>query len=160
MTSRSSSSGYSAAITGGQNFHARPGNETTTVTTTGKGSGLESFLGAMPDFTGHQKAGDIFARETFDQPDKYADEVQFLTGILDFFIVDQADFWCSKILPWRKTDSLHFAWNVWKFDRTVADIEPHQGVPRLVTSSRESRTSSLIRRGLAFMVRFPQIFLF
>lgn len=91
MTSRSSSSGYSAAITGGQNFHARPGNETTTVTTAGAGgpSGIESFLGAMPDFTGHQKAGDIFARETFDQPDKYADEVQFLTGILDFFIVDQ-----------------------------------------------------------------------
>ena len=106
-------------------------------------------------FAGHQKAGDIFTRDWIT---RYSDEVQFLTGILDFFIVDQADFWCSKILPWRKTDSLHFAWNVWKFDRTVADIEPHQGVPRLVTSSRESRTSSLIRRGLAFMVRFPQNF--
>lgn len=44
------------------------------------------------------------------------------------------------------------AWNVWKFDRTIADIEPHQGVPRLVTSSRQSRSSSLIRRGLAFMI--------
>lgn len=55
-------------------------------------------------------------------------------------------------MPWKKTDSLHFAWNVWKFDRTIADIEPHQGVPRLVTSSRQSRSSSLIRRGLAFMI--------
>ena len=34
---------------------------------------------------------------------------------------------------------------------STADIEPHQGVPRLVTSSRQSRSSSLIRRGLAFM---------
>ena len=35
---------------------------------------------------------------------------------------------------------------------STADIEPHQGVPRLVTSSRQSRSSSLIRRGLAFMI--------
>lgn len=81
-----------------------------------------------------------------------ADEVRYLTSILDFFIIDQAEFWCSRILPWAQTDQIHFKWNIWKFDRTIADIEPHQGVPRLVTSSRESRSSSLIRRGLAFMI--------
>ena len=58
---------------------------------------------------------------------------------------------CTIYLSVLHSDSLHFAWNVWKFDRTIADIEPHQGVPRLVTSSRQSRSSSLIRRGLAFM---------
>ena len=47
------------------------------------------------------------------RPDKYSDEVTFLNHVLDFFIIDQADFWCSKILPWAKTDSLHFQWNVW-----------------------------------------------
>jgi hypothetical protein len=56
-------------------------------------------------------------------PDRYADETEYLTGILDFFIIDKAEFWCNTILPWRKTDSLNFQWNVWKFDRTIADIE-------------------------------------
>ena len=54
----------------------------------------------------------LYIRYNF-RPDKYADEVQFLNHVLDFFIIDQADFWCSKILPWAKTDSLHFQWNVW-----------------------------------------------
>jgi len=42
---------------------------------------------------------------------------------LDFFIIDQAEFWCSRVLPWARTEQLHFKWNVWKFDRTIADIE-------------------------------------
>lgn len=41
-------------------------------------------------------------------PDKYADEVEFLNHVLDFFIIDKAEFWCNVILPWKKTDSLHF----------------------------------------------------
>lgn len=45
------------------------------------------------------------------------------THTQDFFIIDKAEFWCNTILPWRKTDSLNFQWNVWKFDRTIADIE-------------------------------------
>jgi len=95
-TSRSGApGGASRALSSGQNFHASPaviGRNDGTVTTAADGSDISSFLGAMPNFSGHQKAGDIFARETFDQPDKYADEVQFLTGILDFFIVDQVSF--------------------------------------------------------------------
>ena len=46
-----------------------------------------------------------------------------MTSILDFFIIDQAEFWCQRILPWSKTDQIHFKWNIWKFDRTIADIE-------------------------------------
>lgn len=45
-------------------------------------------------------------------PDKYADEVQFLTSVLDFFIIDQAEFWCNRILPWSQTDQIHFKWNI------------------------------------------------
>lgn len=35
---------------------------------------------------------------------------------------------------------------------TQKKFRPHQGIPRLVTSSRSSRSSSLVRRGLAFMI--------
>ena len=41
-----------------------------------------------------------------------ADEVQFLTSVLDFFIIDQAEFWCNRILPWSQTDQIHFKWNI------------------------------------------------
>lgn len=30
-------------------------------------------------------------------PDKYADEVEFLNHVLDFFIIDKAEFWCNVI---------------------------------------------------------------
>jgi hypothetical protein len=119
---------------------------------TASDQGLEGMLGSIPAFNGRQRAGEQFSKETFDGKDRYEDEVEWITGVLDWAIRDNADFWCTQILPWKYTDSLHFAWNVWKFDRTIMDIEPHQGVPRLVTSSRESRSSSLIRRGLAFMI--------
>jgi hypothetical protein len=73
-TSRSGApGGASRALSGGQPIHASPaaiGRNNGTVTTAADGSDISSFLGAMPNFSGHQKAGDIFARETFDQPDK------------------------------------------------------------------------------------------
>ena len=154
----SQSSANSAAIKTGRAYDSTRGasigrNDNSVATAPGgDANDFASFLGPLPPFSGRQRADEKFSRETWDMPDKYADEVQFLTHVLDFFIIDQAEFWCNRVLPWAKTEQLHFKWNVWKFDRTIADIEPHQGVPRLVTSSRESRSASLIRRGLAFMI--------
>ena len=111
MTSRSA---FSSAIKGGAPYNSTRGasigrNDTSVATVPDKSNDFASFLGPVPSFTGKQTAQEQFSRETWDMPDKYADEVQFLNHVLDFFIIDQAEFWCSKILPWQKTDRcVHF----------------------------------------------------
>ena len=55
-------------------------------------------------------------------------------------------------MPWEYTDDIHVQWDVFKFNRTIADIEPEQGIPRLVTAQTEGQSASLLRRGLAFQL--------
>jgi hypothetical protein len=50
------------------------------------------------------------------------------------------------------TDQISVKWNVWRFNKTMADLEPHQGVPRYVTAESEERSDRLVRRGLAFII--------
>ena len=139
----SSRSAFSAALRSNTPHHSVQGTQgganDQTVATAKDGSDFASFLGPLPPFSGKQAARERFSRETFDLPDRYVDETEYLTGILDFFIIDkvrrvvcntraahatthksrfththtQAEFWCNTILPWRKTDSLNFQWNVW-----------------------------------------------
>ena len=56
------------------------------------------------------------------------------------------------ILPVVKTDQIHVKWDIFSFDRTLFDLEPTEGVPRLVTARKDTRTDTLVRRGLALMI--------
>ena len=85
----SQSSAYSAAIKNGRPYRATGvsgGLEDQSVATApgGDANDIGSFLGPLPPFYGKQRASDKFSRETWDMPDRYADEVQFLTNVLDF----------------------------------------------------------------------------
>lgn len=87
-------SGYSSALAGRHTLHhsvggSQSGANDQTVATAKDGSDFASFLGPLPPFSGKQAARERFSRETFDLPDRYADETQYLTGILDFFIIDK-----------------------------------------------------------------------
>jgi len=55
-------------------------------------------------------------------------------------------------LPWVLTEDLSVKWDIFRFNKTLMDLEPHQGVPRYVTAERESRSDRLVRRGLAFII--------
>lgn len=66
-------------------------------------------------------------------------------------IVKDSEFY-AQLLPFKSTDQIHIKWNIFSFDRSMIDIEPTQGVPRLVTASQEGRKETLVRRGLAFMI--------
>lgn len=50
------------------------------------------------------------------------------------------------------TDKVNIGWQIWKFDRTLADLEPEQGVPRYITTEYEHKSSRMLRRGLAFQL--------
>tara|TARA_B100000035_G_scaffold270238_1_gene244475 strand:- start:136 stop:315 length:180 start_codon:yes stop_codon:yes gene_type:complete len=41
---------------------------------------------------------------------------------------------------------------VWRFNKTIFELEPHQGVPRYVTQESEQHSDTIVRRGLAFII--------
>lgn len=78
----------SSAIRSGKAYDsvrgASIGRNDQSVATASDGSDFSSFLGALPAFSGKQAARERFSQETWDMPDKYADEVEFLNHVLDF----------------------------------------------------------------------------
>ena len=97
-------------------------------------------------------ASDAFAHETHNLPRAYVGRNKFLMATIDFLITKDDDWYTRHVLPWLYTEELHVKWNIWRFNRTMMDYEPEQGVPRYVSYESESRSDSLVRRGLAFII--------
>lgn len=122
-------------------------------------SGGPADVGALADFFGklspdRQKllAEDVFARETFNLPKAYEGKNRFLENVLDYLITKEGDWYCTVALPWMQTDDLSVAWEIFRFNKTLMDLEPEQAAPRYVTAERERRTDALVRRGLGFII--------
>tara|TARA_B100001093_G_scaffold384453_1_gene370139 strand:- start:1692 stop:4094 length:2403 start_codon:yes stop_codon:yes gene_type:complete len=90
--------------------------------------------------------------ETFNLPEAYKGKSRHLEDVLDFMRREDDEFYTRDLMPWEFTDDIHIQWQIFRFDRTLADIEPEQGIPRLVTAQTDSRSDHLIRRGLAFQL--------
>lgn len=97
-------------------------------------------------------ASDAFAHETHNLPRAYVGRNKFLMATIDFLITKDDDWYTRHVLPWLFTEEIHVKWNIWRFNRTMMDYEPEQGVPRYVSYESESRSDSLVRRGLAFII--------
>lgn len=110
----------------------------------------------MMDFTGDRRGGisadQRFRHETYNLPEAYKGKSRHLEDVLDFMIREEDEFYTRDLMPWEYTDDIHVQWDVFKFNRTLADIEPEQGIPRLVTAQSEGQSASLVRRGLAFQL--------
>ena len=52
----------------------------------------------------------------------------------------------------KEQNNPNIAWDSIKFDKTLIDMEPEQGIPRYVTVEREAHSDFMVRRGLALMV--------
>jgi len=90
--------------------------------------------------------------ETFNLPDAYHGKNQHLEDVLDFMIRKEDEFYTQRLLPWQHTDQLHVNWDIFTFNRSIMDVEPEQGIPRLVTSEMDTKSDNLLRRGLAFII--------
>jgi hypothetical protein len=97
-------------------------------------------------------AEDKFAHETFNLPKAYQGKNKHLETVLDYLITEEDAWYTSTVLPWVLTEDLSVKWDIFRFNKTLMDLEPHQGVPRYVTAERESRSDRLVRRGLAFII--------
>lgn len=113
---------------------------------------LESFFGPYQGTAEDLRADDRLAHETYNLPKAYEGKNKFLEEVLDFKIRKEDEFYTRDLLPWEYTDDLHVAWEIFSFNRTLADLEPHQGVPRYVSAQSEAHTDNLLRRGLAFII--------
>lgn len=100
----------------------------------------------------YERADNQLSHETYNLPKAYEGKNKHLEDVLDFMIRKEDEFYTSKLLPWSYTDELHVQWEIFRFNRTLMDVEPEQGIPRLVTAETESRSDNLLRRGLAFII--------
>ena len=100
----------------------------------------------------YERADNQLSHETYNLPKAYEGKNKHLEDVLDFMIRKEDEFYTSKLLPWSYTDELHVQWEIFRFNRTLMDVEPEQGIPRLVTAETENRSDNLLRRGLAFII--------
>lgn len=128
------------------------------VTTGDNQHPLEAFFGPYRGSRESMRADDQLAHETYNLPKAYEGKNRFLEEVLEFKIRDESDFYTSKLLPWQLSDDIHIKWDIFTFNRSIADIEPEQGVPRFVSAESESHSDTLIRRGLAFMVEHSRVY--
>jgi len=113
---------------------------------------LQPFFGGVEPQYQRMLAEDKFAHETYNLPKAYEGKNKHLESVLDYLITEEDAWYTSSILPWVLTDDLSVKWDIFRFNKTLMDLEPHQGVPRYVTAERESRSDRLVRRGLAFII--------
>lgn len=113
---------------------------------------LEAFFGPYRGSHETMRADEKLAHETYNLPKSYEGRNLFLEEVLDFKIRKEDEFYTSRLLPWQYTEDLSVKWEIFSFNRTLADLEPHQGVPRYVSAQSESHSDNLLRRGLAFII--------
>tara|TARA_A100001015_G_scaffold278015_1_gene337805 strand:- start:1017 stop:1535 length:519 start_codon:yes stop_codon:yes gene_type:complete len=118
---------------------------------------LEAFFGPYNGTSQDMRADDALAHETYNLPESYRGRNKFLERVLDYKIRKEDEFYTRSLLPWEYTDDLHVAWEIFSFNRTLADLEPHQGVPRYVSAQQEAHTDNLLRRGLAFIIEHKSV---
>lgn len=93
-----------------------------------------------------------FPHEAWFLPDAYKGRNDYIRETIVQLLVNYNSFVTREILPWRQQENPNIAWDSIKFDRTLVDLEPEQGVPRYVTVEREAHTDYMQRRGLALIV--------
>jgi len=118
---------------------------------------LSNFFGPVHGTHEQLRADDRLSHETYNLPRAYVGKNKYLEEVLDFMIRKEDEFYTSRLLPWEFTDDLHISWEIFSFNRTLADLVPHQGLPRFVTQESESHSDNLLRRGLAFIIEHSRV---
>jgi hypothetical protein len=126
---------------------------TTSVKTNGGNNDWELFFGPSNGPI-NSTPYDKYKYTTYDLPEAYVGKNYYLRDTIEGLIegdTSQHTWYTSPAcLPYQQTDQIHLSWNVWQFNRTLAGQVPHQGISRLITSSKRSYKDHTVRHGLAF----------
>ena len=142
----------SAGLTSSTLHHPADYNQSVADSARSSATEMQKYFGPLRNSDIDTFASDAFAHETHNLPRAYVGRNKFLMATIDFLITKDDDWYTRSVLPWLFTEELHVKWNIWRFNRTMMDYEPEQGVPRYVSYESESRSDSLVRRGLAFII--------
>ena len=95
---------------------------------------------------------DRYKHETYDLPEAYKGQCLYLRDTMDGLIVEGNDWYTTVALPWVQTEHMHIAWNEFHFNQTLAGRVPHEGVSRLISSSKRGHKEAVVRRGIAMVL--------
>lgn len=133
-------------------FGAQPYKDELSLAATGPyHNNLEPFLGPPTKAIDHNPS-DQFPHEAWFLPDAYTGRNDYVRETIVQTVVNYNSFMTTEVLPWREQNNPNIAWDSIKFDKTLIDMEPEQGIPRYVTVEREAHSDFMVRRGLALMV--------
>ena len=109
----------------------------------------EAWFGPMPN----HPAPSPFSQYPIEHktlPDAYIGVNVFLAEKISGLINTTGDFWTNRLLPWQQSQHIGpFTWSEWNFNQVIASRLPHEGVPRLVTTSEKKFVGRPVRRGIA-----------
>ena len=93
-----------------------------------------------------------FPHEAWFLPDAYGGRNEYIRETIVQIVINYNSFMTREILPWREQENPNIAWDSIRFDKTLVDMEPEQGIPRYVTVERQAHTDYMVRRGIALIV--------
>lgn len=131
--------------------YARDGHYPLTTGNVGINDKLELYLGPKAGNV-EPSAYDKISSTNYDLPEYYKGKNLFLRDSIDGFIMDSNRWYTTVCLPWAYTDQAHITFNEWHFNLVMAGRVPHEGVSRLVTSSKSAFSDHVVRKGLAFIM--------
>ncbi len=91
----------------------------------------------------------------FQYPKAYDGRVDMLGEIVTGLVaVNDMSFIFSSDhgLPIKRTNEMKWSWSEWKFDTPLLQIEPEEGVARIIRAGWESDSATTVRRGIALYV--------
>jgi hypothetical protein len=127
------------------------GTQGNNLTVKGYGEMVEPFWGP-PSRKLDEDQSTRYPHEAYFLQDAYAGRNDYIRQTIVYAVVNQNSFMTRVILPWRHQENPNIAWEKVQFNRTIADLEPEQGVPRYVTVEKEKHSDAMVRRGLALIV--------
>jgi len=86
---------------------------------------LQPFFGSVEPQYHRMLADDKFAHETFNLPRAYEGKNKHLESVLDYLITEEDAWYTRDILPWVLTDDLSVKWDIFRFNKTLMELEPH-----------------------------------
>lgn len=85
-------------------------------------------------------------------PEAYEGNSIRLQQNVDELIYLEESFYTTALAPYVFTDQISVSWDKWTFNQHFTGVVPEQGVSRLVSSRRETRQESFVRRGLGLIL--------
>jgi hypothetical protein len=108
------------------------------------------FLGPNPR-ADTKPAGSQKSYAKWNMPESYVGKTNnFLRDTMeDYMFTANQTWYTERIMPWKKTDDIHFRWETWESNPHYMGITPHQAMSNVVTQKRTSMAATMVRRGIA-----------